>query len=106
VVLFTDFFGCGQPTARLNSSPAQTPLSCAIYEIEQERTEGDDDEHPGEQHESSKHFLNKIDLQGDEGHNDNPQPLSRFLFVEYSLERLADRLTDSHLGSSFPGHKN
>jgi len=62
VVLFTDFFGCGQAAACLASRPAQAPLSCAINEIQQKREDGEDDEHAREQHEGGEHLLNKIDL--------------------------------------------
>jgi len=70
------------------SSHAESPTACLINQIQGQGYNRANDKNAGEQYKCYNHFLNKIDLQGDECTKSNPQPLSSF--------SLAEHFTDLH----------
>ena len=71
------------------SRQVESPTACSINKIQAQGDDRANDKNARKQNEGRKHFLHKVDLQGDESHKSNPQPLPDFFLTEY--------LTDLHL---------
>jgi hypothetical protein len=103
--LFTEIFGCCPATPRQLSGwasmfpcPTQAPLACAVHQIQDENSNGEDHEYTRKQHQGRQHLLNKIDLQSDKGQKPEPHPLAGFVLAEF----FSEYLTDFHWNESFP----